>query len=466
MKPPFSVQNLSEKIFALEAEYNLLDFEIGGVKVWQYLRMSIYYEIAQKTGVLDEPHPHRLNLRERLAERCSFLTSSLLHNPFIATQPVDVLLVDHERSMRFNNEWVDIYTHFFLKELQEQGKTCLVLEKPYVGRHLRRPSPQRKHYDFILLHQWLLRRFSHYQLTPMEQERVTIINRAISDAFEIKIDLSTQFADTVFRFRTNYRLCRQLLERLRPKTVYVVVSYFHLGALIRAAKDLGIEVVEFQHGVFSRYHLGYSFPSRTAPLDYFPDKLLTWGNFWSELIDWPISRQNVISTGSPYFHHMRQSHVNIPRQPGRILVLSQGAIGRQLAERVASCIGELGNFEVIYKLHPSEYDCWREYPALVELAQRRNVTIIDYHADLYRLFAEAEYQFGVFSTAVYEGIGMGCKTVLFDLPGSEYMENLVERGLAILQRQGGSMAECLRSADAIDTSHSRVELFDDVRVEN
>lgn len=466
MTPPFSVQDLCEKIFDLEAEYNLLDFEIGGVKVWQYLRMPIYYEIAKKTGALDEPHPHRLNLRARLTERLSLLTSSLFHNPFIATQPVDVLLVDHERSMRFHNEWVDIYTHFFLKELNAQGRTCLVLEKPYAGRHLRQPTPQRKHFDFIFLDQWLRRRFFRYQVTSVEHNRVIEINQAISDVFGIKIDLPAQFADTVFRFRTNYRLCRRLLERLRPKTVYVVVSYFHLGALIRAGKDLGIEVVEFQHGVFSRYHLGYSFPGRTAPLDYFPDKFLTWGNFWSELIDWPIPRQNVIPAGFPYFHHMRQSHVDIPRRPGRILVLSQGAIGRQLAERVTSCIGELDNFEVIYKLHPSEYACWREYPLLAALAQRKNVTIIDYNADLYRLFAEAEYQFGVFSTAVYEGIGMGCKTVLFDLPGSEYMENLLERGLAVLQRQGGSMTECIRAADAIDTRHSRVELFDDVRIEN
>ncbi len=45
------------------------------------------------------------------------------------------------------------------------------------------------------------------------------------------------------------------------KTVYVVVAYFHQH-IVGAARDLGIRVVELQHGAISPFHLGYSYPGR------------------------------------------------------------------------------------------------------------------------------------------------------------------------------------------------------------
>ena len=46
--------------------------------------------------------------------------------------------------------------------------------------------------------------------------------------------------------------------------------------------------------------------------------------------------------------------------------------------------------------------------------------------DFYKLLAKSEYQAGVFSTALYEGVEFGCKTILFDLPGVEYMDKFIE----------------------------------------
>jgi hypothetical protein len=194
-------------------------------------------------------------------------------------------------------------------------------------------------------------------------------------------------------------------------------------------------------------------------LDYFPDKFLTWGEFWNDLIDLPISRENVISVGFPYFHYKRQACRSVVRRKNCILVLSQGTIGRSLAERLAVDIDELDGFELVYKLHPSEVECWREYPAMREFEQRRNVRIVDRNDDLYRLFAEAEFQIGVYSTAIYEGIGMGCKTVLVDLPGVEYMEKLVTDGLAVLHRQGSSIADNLQAVGTIDARTRSEEMF-------
>ncbi len=454
-----SVRQVCEGIFSLEDEHDLLDLEIGGVKVWQYLRMSIYYDIARKVGVLENPHPWRLTKWQKIQQAFSYLKSCLLHNPFLHCRPVDVLLVDHARSNMINGQWVDIYSHFFLQDLEAQGKNYLVLERPSVGRRLRQPSANRKHLDIIRFKLNLRRRLSRYRLSAAEEVKIGKISGALGLVFGVECDLKPKIAEAVFHFRVNYGLYMRLLKRLQPKVLCILVSYSQLGALIRAAKDLGIEVIEFQHGVFSRYHLGYSFLDRTEPLAYFPDKFLTWGRFWNGLIELPIQRNNVVDAGFPYFHYMRMLQSGIVRIKNRILVLSQGAIGRALAERILACADELKTFELVYKLHPSEYSCWSEYPALCKLARLDNVRVVDSSSDLYRLFAEAEYQIGVFSTAIYEGIGMGTKTVLIDLPGVEYMDELVSRGLAVLHKKGISMAACLHAARTIDTDSASREIF-------
>lgn len=47
---------------------------------------------------------------------------------------------------------------------------------------------------------------------------------------------------------------------------------------------------------------------------------------------------------------------------------------------------------------------------------------------LYRLLAESNYQVGAFSTAIYEGLMFNCKTFILDVPGVEYLDDLIDEG--------------------------------------
>ena len=121
----------------------------------------------------------------------------------------------------------------------------------------------------------------------------------------------------------------------------------------------------------------------------------------------------------------------------------------------------MSDCQIKYKLHPSEYNIWKEYPDLCRLAEVANVEILDSDVDLYSLFATSFYQIGVFSTAIYEGIGMGCKTVLLNLPGVEYMDDLVASSLAVLLTPGEKLSTTLERAARIPVLESASELFGD-----
>ena len=88
------------------------------------------------------------------------------------------------------------------------------------------------------------------------------------------------------------------------------------------------------------------------------------------------------------------------------------------------------DLKIIYKLHPGEYETWREnYPELVEASDFDNFEVIDNsEIPLYRLLAESNYQVGAFSTAIYEGLMFNCKTFILDVPGVEYLDDLIDEG--------------------------------------
>jgi hypothetical protein len=81
---------------------------------------------------------------------------------------------------------------------------------------------------------------------------------------------------------------------------------------------------------------------------------------------------------------------------------------------------------------------------------------------LYERFASARAQVGVYSTALYEGIGFGLPTYLLDTSGVEYMEELIGANYATLIRGAEELVEALdqesRSVPPIDRFFRRDSL--------
>lgn len=454
-----SVKDICERIFALEAEHGLLDLQVDGVKVWQFRRMHIYYRIAQACGVLDDPQPIQHDFVSVLKRRYHNVSSILLHSPFNCSEQVDILIFDHARSKLIDGVPVDIYTHFLLHRLREEGQRVLVVEGSWQGRHVRPLSPERRHMEAINFRYFLDLVAGRHRCSAEGMRQIEVVHRLVQDTFGIAVDLRKLLRESVQRFKSNARSYEVLLNRVRPKCVYFVVGYSHFAPLVHVARAMGIRTVELQHGVISRYHLGYSFPGKPV-LEYFADSLESWGAYWGDLPELPLPRKQVVDSGFPYFHYMSKMHSGIKRQSGQLLVLSQTAIGQDLAQKVLQAVeSSRVAIRIMYKLHPGEFLSWRKNQALVRLSALPNVEIIDRDCDLYRLLAESEYQTGVFSTAIFEGIQMGCKTILFNLPGIEYMDNLLEKGMVVCYDETCTLEENLRGADAVVSTIGNGELF-------
>lgn len=427
------VQALCQSLWDVEREFALFDFEVDGVKVWQYMRMPLYYHVAERAGIFLAPHVEKDSRLSRLAKAGKYLIGALFHNPFLRRGKVEQIVIEHPRSVQLAGEAVDIYSCFHVRELRRQGIPYLCLDRAELGAgHRKARDPARSFIDIFPVLVKLAGLFRRTRLTEEQRGTLRAVSEQLSRQLGVPLDLEALLRPAVLKFQVNYRLYRALFRRLKPKRLVVVVSYAY-GDAIKAAKDLGIETVEIQHGTFSRYHMGYSYPGSTRGLEYFPDRFLAWGRFWRDMEVLPLPPEAVQISGFPYFNGLKDSCASIVRNDKRVVVLSQGALGCKIADQVYALRDVLSDFEIVYKLHPGEFARWQDYESLRKLAEQPNVRIAK-QENLYELLAGAGYQIGVFSTAVYEGIGFGCRTLLLDLPGVEYMADLVDQGLATLVR--------------------------------
>lgn len=463
----FTVKEICQKIWNLEEKYELNHKEIQGCYPWQLIRMYLYYEITRKTNVFESAQQSSLSLFDKVNSFLPFIKNSILSNPLSGKENVDALIFDHPRKVIFEDEYQDIYSYFLKDTLNQYGKSFETIESPYLNQHFRSNENIKENHvkfnDRILLGSFIhkTRNRGKLHFTESEMQYINSVKEELETAFEIEIDLFRIMEDHILNFQYDYKKYIELLQRKKPKVVFLVVAYEN-KALLAACKKMNIEIIELQHGTISPYHLGYSYPENTMKfngelkeIEYFPDKILSFGDYWKNACPFPIDSENIIPMGFPYFEENSKTYMKIAEDKNskegndqktekkQILFISQGVIGKYLSELAYETALNMNknnennednaqNYNFIYKLHPGEYGTWKEnYDYLTKAVNEfDNFTVINKsEPPLYELFAESHYQIGAFSTAIYEGLAFNCKTFIIDVPGVEYLDDLIDKDI-------------------------------------
>ncbi|MGB0454580.1 MAG: hypothetical protein ACPGJV_12805, partial [Bacteriovoracaceae bacterium] len=267
---------------------------------------------------------------------------------------------------------------------------------------------------------------------PKSFSEIQKVSTAFKEEFQSPIKIEEIIRNKLIEFKAGYTVYRTLLKILKPKVLLCVVSY-NREALIQAAKDLGIKTAEIQHGTLNQFHFGYSYPENFHQKKYFPDYFFSFGPHWSEGTKLPLPKSKIMNTGFPEFENEANDYKGLEREEGEILFISQGSVGIELskfAAKLSKALKESSRSErVRYRLHPGEVTDWKvRYPWLNESENIEIVTGLK--EPLYASFAKAQHLVGVYSTAMYEGIGFGLNSYIYQMNGAERMEMLVDLGLA------------------------------------
>lgn len=441
----FSVSDICMKFWEFEKRHELLDYKIKNIYVWQLVRFKMFNKLLRKKGIYGVAHSNADSVKDKILETPRMLVNSLLKNPFLGKYKRDIIIFDHPRKVKVGKEYIDIYTYNFI-ENQKKNKID-VLEAPYLRKHMKIKSEvNRKYTDHQWLNVLLKKTIKPIKLTEYEKENLKELERVFLDYFQIEgIDLYNNIVEALNRHYHKYNYYYKLLKKREPKVLYIVVSYNNMS-LIAAAKDLNIKVIEFQHGVITNYHFAYNFGDPSKDIKYFPDKMLTFGDFWARTKGFPAQTEIEVY-GYPYLNEQLEIYKGVKKKQNQVIFISQGTIGRKLANYAFESAKAMPEYNFIYKLHPGEFDRWKkEYPELIEAAKLNNFQVIDNNNySLYSYLAESEFQVGVYSTAIFEGLALDCKTILYNLAGIEYMEDLIEQNFVMVANDSIEFKKKIRS---------------------
>ena len=423
-----SVSDICEAFFDLEEKYGLNYQKIQDCYAWQLIRMHLYYDITRKTQLFGAPQQKALSLSDKVKTFLPFFKDSIFSSPFKGNYERDILIFDHPRKVIFEGEYCDIYSKFLVDFLKDDY-SFEVLESAYLNNHYTKKEDYIRYTDVVQLGSYVHKKFNKIEFTQSERELILKVQNELENTFAIKLNIPWMMTTHILNFQYDFKKYVELFEKRKPKHVFVVVAYEN-HAVVAAAKHLGIEVIELQHGTITDYHLGYSYPEKTrmeGEIPYFPDKILSFGDYWMRDETSPISSENVIPVGFSYFEAQSRDFIGLEAVDNQVLFISQGVIGKYLSKLAFEFAKTQKDLKIIYKLHPGEYETWKEnYPELVEASAYDNFTVIDSsEIPLYKLLAESSYQVGAFSTAIYEGLMFNCKTFILDVPGVEYLDDLI-----------------------------------------
>lgn len=457
---PRSVEDVCDILWSLERKYNLLDWEVRGIKLWQACRMQMYSIVSHKTGVLEIPAADKMLQEVPKPRKTSWkklktlFRQTLRSNPLTSEKNLDAIVFSSKRYMQKEDGGLeDIYTAPVVAELKKAGQKFLY------AHQAEKPGLQMDETVFILsglallrtLLETLLLKFPRFsaRFSPADLALIQQIEDGVNEQAGISIRLLSMFESALAKFRVKQLYYRTLLRAKRPKQIYLVTSYGRMP-LVWAAKAQNIEVVEIQHGTMSPYHLGYSYPSypddHKTPV-YFPDRMRLWGPYWRDITPIPLPPEKLEMTGFSHFRQCRDLYPKADRKTQQVLVVSQEALSSQLAAFVAETAVQNPELTFMYKLHPREGRLLKTSPALQRLQTLPNVLLLQ-DGDLYALMAESAYLMGVFSTAIYEGLAFGCKPVLINLPGIDYIRTLIARYRIPVMDAPGILSDYLSQADA------------------
>ncbi|WP_238332221.1 hypothetical protein [Kribbella jejuensis] len=384
----------------MERDLELLSWQLKGMHPWPIIRMRVFHELTRRARIHGAPHPVRRTPYDKAALVGKHVSGIVTRSPFPGRY--DALVVPHPRKPN----GVEIYTDELRAIL---GDNALILDSGINGV----PLDGSKNLDFFTSAAGAL-------------HRRTVDDRGIQEALQkltgVRVPIGALLAREIPKHARLRVLYRALLKKHRIKTVYLVVAYFHQH-IVGAARDLGIRVVELQHGAISPFHLGYSYPGRPAVADQ-PDELWCFGSYWTDVADLPAGMRTEVM-GAAF----------LPK-PGlkknQAVFLSQGTIGAELIHTAEAVAKQHPDIEVLYRLHPSERSDDYTIPDNVQLSTGGST--LD-------LLATATYQVGVSTTALFEGMALGCRTAVAHLPGHEYLEPAVAKGHALLMHDPAQLTQ-------------------------
>lgn len=262
---------------------------------------------------------------------------------------------------------------------------------------------------------------------------------------------------------------KMLLQEINPGVIIEICSYDSGSMAVNLiARRRRIPVVELQHGVINKGHMGYTYfiPQDRQVEKLIPDRILVFGEAFKQAIlatGTAFTSDNIVISGFPrmstFLEKLEREGRDSLREEIRhrlrinsdtflITVTTQPMSSRCLASFLREALKtlEINNFTVCIKPHPSEAETWkRSYGDIIQDPRVRTLTNKD--IDLYELLVASDVHATVCSTVFLECFALGVPNIIIGCPGYSNVLQLVDQNEIIIVKDPSEFIAQLKRLD-------------------
>lgn len=389
----------------VEKAEDLAHWRVGDVYLWQVIRERLFTHIAEQSG-LYLPVPEKPPIKP--AKQASLQAAQIAIMPFV----------------RRDIDGLDPFTAPFVKAADSVLVFGIGSEDEGSGK------PQFEQLDAMLLAQYRRRAKlqAMFWLKKSHNQKWARVIASLETDLSVNLDKYRRFPRWLLADFVARRIGWAKLFKLAEIEILLMANAWQLP-MVAAAKQAGVRVIEVQHGLISAYHSRLSWPDLKADDEasgaYLAHEFWQWGDYWGFASDLPGAVE-LHTIGAP--ENISAAITRETKKLQQLLVIGQPQVSQSLIEFARFVAAKYPKLPVVLKPHPQEdtHQITRAIEALG--AKPENLTIADSHSNTIELIEQSEYVIGVYSTAMFEAVALGCKVGVLKLAGYEHIKALVDSG--------------------------------------
>jgi hypothetical protein len=428
-------------------DFIISDFDL---LLWPLIRTNVYEFIKTRNN---EQTPHAKHPRFSM-RNFKFLFYMLLYAHHKKHKFFKIIFYTTARG-RTSNKNFNYYSDYFSSLLDKS----LVIDKASRGNYF--IPDKTDHFstgDYGLVRALVPSKIKIYlikQQNPDIKRFIDFLKNKELFKNEILEKIRKKIYEYYFSYSSYHSYQLKVLKKLNPEIIFVNCgSYGQYNAmLIKTAKDQGIVTGEFQHGTISKGHLAYNYGEGVLKSDkyrkYFPDYVLTFGDYWNEQMNIPGKS---VTIGAPHFYHSIEKYKTVEEKEKTILVVSQGTITQTFVDIAKYLAKTLPQYTIIFKLHPGEVPFKNRYE---ELYKYKNIHIAK-SGDIYKFIAESENIVACYSTTVFEAMGFNKKIFILD---NEMSRTYIPKDVGVRFKTNIDLKELIKNNEKQETTYDLAYYF-------
>ncbi len=459
-KSKLTIERLWQVFAEIEARENLVSWQVGTIFIWPLIRASLMREISEQLGVF-EPRPPQQKVPDSPLGATSPTSANYAVVPFV----------------RRNAAGLDPFSTFLIDSLEAHGEQPLVLGMGPDDVGSGRPQVEQLEREFTSRHGLVARlkvaptlRSSH---TAKYARVIAFLEAELKDAAK-HADLDVIAITGPYRNFPRWLLVQFTAQRMGWKKFFaatgvrkVLIVNAWKRAMIAGAQDAGAVVVEPMHGAISDIHPYLTWPGQDW-VAYQPDELLEWGPYWGEIAALPANtKRKVIGAPSLVVNAIARERelkaLDQAHLTNTVLVASQAHATKKITRFLLAAAAAHPTFMFTLKQHPQEAPV--NFGEVAQKAFRKgkldsprvpsNLILADPSVNTLDQMARSEFVLGVYTTALFEALALGCKVGVLAFDGWHHVRRLVERGDAELINSQKDLDKFLKALSGKDISADR-----------